>query len=244
MGKPKEKRFKVGADLVITPIERFTISKSTDTGNMIIVAAKNIDPAAPIPVLSNISNVWIESILIYSYESNIVLRTIRWPSIAKKITSKNNIKIWLITGVEAPVFGSTWAAKARPEVLAIFSPASDAAENQIVKIKPALKPIAISLIIRITPIADVMVWISIKSLWCWNTLKVSTIPKSILTGNKTYPAPKIGEEIKKALILILQNKNNRILSWIICSSKPGSVPILLIGKSSINCIPFLQLYQK
>ena len=93
MGKPKEKRFKVGADLVITPIERFTISKRTDTGNMMIVAAKNIEPAAPIPVLSNISNVGIESILIYSYESNIVLRTIRCPSIAKKITSKNNIKI-------------------------------------------------------------------------------------------------------------------------------------------------------
>ena len=54
MGKPKEKRFKVGADLVITPIDRLTISKRTDTGNMMIVAAKNIDPAAPIPVLSNI----------------------------------------------------------------------------------------------------------------------------------------------------------------------------------------------
>ena len=46
MGKPKEKRFKVGADLVITPIDRFTISNRTDTGSMMIVAAKNIDPAA------------------------------------------------------------------------------------------------------------------------------------------------------------------------------------------------------
>ena len=77
MGKPKEKRFRVGADLVITPIETFTISKRTETGSMIIVAAKNMDPAAPIPVFSKISNVGIESILIYSYESNMVLITIR-----------------------------------------------------------------------------------------------------------------------------------------------------------------------
>ena len=67
----------MGVDLVITPIDRLTISKRTDTGNTIIVAAKNIDPAAPIPVLINISTLGIESILIYSYESNIVLRTIR-----------------------------------------------------------------------------------------------------------------------------------------------------------------------
>ena len=77
IGKPKEKRFKVGADLVIIPIETFTISKRTETGSMIIVAAKNIDPADPIPVFSRISNVGIESILIYSYESNIVLITMR-----------------------------------------------------------------------------------------------------------------------------------------------------------------------
>ena len=69
MGKPKEKRFKVGADLVITPIDRFTISNRTDTGSMMIVAAKNIDPAAPIPVLINISNVGIESCLLYTSPS-------------------------------------------------------------------------------------------------------------------------------------------------------------------------------
>ena len=50
IGNPKEKRFRVGADLVITPIETFTISNRTETGNMIIVAAKNIDPAAVIPL--------------------------------------------------------------------------------------------------------------------------------------------------------------------------------------------------
>ena len=44
---------------------------------MIIVAAKNIDPAAPIPVFNRISKVGIESIFIYSYESNIVLITMR-----------------------------------------------------------------------------------------------------------------------------------------------------------------------
>tara|TARA_B100000674_G_scaffold224612_1_gene184526 strand:- start:7 stop:342 length:336 start_codon:yes stop_codon:yes gene_type:complete len=77
IGNPKEKRFRVGADLVITPIETFTISKRTETGNMIIVAAKNIDPAAPIPVFNRISKVGIESIFIYSYESNIVLITMR-----------------------------------------------------------------------------------------------------------------------------------------------------------------------
>ena len=64
IGNPKEKRFRVGADLVITPIETFTISKRTETGNIIMVAAKNIDPAAPIPVLSSISNVGIVSIFI------------------------------------------------------------------------------------------------------------------------------------------------------------------------------------
>ena len=77
IGKPKENRFSVGADLVITPIETFTISKRTETGNIIIVAARNIDPAAPIPVFNRISKVGIESILIYSYESNIVLKTMR-----------------------------------------------------------------------------------------------------------------------------------------------------------------------
>ena len=77
IGNPKEKRFKVGADLVIIPIETFTISKRTETGSMIIVAAKNIDPAAPIPVCIRISKVGIESIFIYSYESNIVLITMR-----------------------------------------------------------------------------------------------------------------------------------------------------------------------
>ena len=51
----------------------------------------------------------------------------------------------------------------RPPI-AIFSPAKDAAENQIVKTKPALKPIAISLAIKIIPIDEVIVCTSIKAL--------------------------------------------------------------------------------
>ena len=66
IGNPNEKRFKVGADLVITPMDKLTISKRTETGSIIIVAAKNIDPAAPIPVFNNISKVGTVSILIYS----------------------------------------------------------------------------------------------------------------------------------------------------------------------------------
>ena len=61
IGKPKEKRLRVGADLVIIPIETFTIKRMIETGNMITVAAKNIEPAAPIPDFIKIPRVGMES---------------------------------------------------------------------------------------------------------------------------------------------------------------------------------------
>ena len=53
MGKPNEKRFNCGADLVITPITRLIANKNAVNGSMMIVAAKNIDPAAAIPPCTN-----------------------------------------------------------------------------------------------------------------------------------------------------------------------------------------------
>ena len=50
IGKPNEKRFKVGADRVIIPIVILTINVSPAIGSMMIVAAKNIEPAAVIPL--------------------------------------------------------------------------------------------------------------------------------------------------------------------------------------------------
>ena len=62
IGNPNEKRLRVGADLVIMPIERFTIKRIIETGSIITVAAKNIEPAAPTPDLIIIPKVGIESI--------------------------------------------------------------------------------------------------------------------------------------------------------------------------------------
>ena len=49
MGKPNEKRFSVGADRVTTPMAILIIKVNPAIGNIMIVAAKNIDPAALIP---------------------------------------------------------------------------------------------------------------------------------------------------------------------------------------------------
>ena len=61
-----------------------------------------------------------------------------------KITIKNRLNIWLITGDEVPELGSTCIAYPKPHEVAIFSPANAAAENQIVRINPPVSPIAIS----------------------------------------------------------------------------------------------------
>ena len=62
IGKPNEKRLRVGADLVMIPIDKLTINRNTETGSIITVAAKNIEPAAPIPDLIIIPKVGMESI--------------------------------------------------------------------------------------------------------------------------------------------------------------------------------------
>ena len=55
------------------------------------------------------------------------------------------------TGTCAPAVGSICAAKPKPAVFAIRSPAMDAAENRIVRIKPAVRPISSS--VTASPIA-------------------------------------------------------------------------------------------
>ena len=49
IGKAKEKRLSVGADLVMTPIETFIRSKTIANGNIIIAPELNINPAAESP---------------------------------------------------------------------------------------------------------------------------------------------------------------------------------------------------
>ena len=49
MGNAKEKRFNVGAERVITPIDTFINRRTTANGSIMIVAALNIKPAADIP---------------------------------------------------------------------------------------------------------------------------------------------------------------------------------------------------
>ena len=61
-GKAKEKIFSVGVDLVIIPIDTFIIRRAIEIGSIIMVAAKNIEPAAPIPDLRIMSNVGREVI--------------------------------------------------------------------------------------------------------------------------------------------------------------------------------------
>ena len=49
IGKPKEKRFSWGADLVIIPIDTFISNTTSTSGNIIIDAMRNIEPEAAIP---------------------------------------------------------------------------------------------------------------------------------------------------------------------------------------------------
>ena len=51
IGKAKEKRFSVGAERVITPIDTFKRSRTTAKGSIITVAALNISPAASRPAV-------------------------------------------------------------------------------------------------------------------------------------------------------------------------------------------------
>ena len=55
IGKPKENRFSVGAERVIIPMATFTKRRTVITGNIIIDAAKNIEPAEFIPAFKMIS---------------------------------------------------------------------------------------------------------------------------------------------------------------------------------------------
>ena len=68
----------------------------------------------------------------------------KWPFKEKKRTSRNNEKIWLMTGDWVPFVGSTCDAKANPEVAAIFSPAKITVEKHMLSIMPHVNPSVIS----------------------------------------------------------------------------------------------------
>ena len=147
IGKPNENRFNCGADRVITPMTRLIASKKAVIGSMIMVAARNIDPAAAIPPCISRGKAGIAPTGRYSYESATARNTIKCPFHDRKITVKNNENVLLTTGVWPPESGSICAAKPRPAELAIFSPARSTAENQMVRISPEPMPMASSVII-------------------------------------------------------------------------------------------------
>ena len=107
IGKPKENKFKVGADLVTIPIDKLTISRTMVIGSIIIHAERNIEPAAEIPEAKSVSEAIGAPIGRITKLSKISLRANKCPSTETNITIIKRYKIWLTTGVFAPEVGST-----------------------------------------------------------------------------------------------------------------------------------------
>ena len=104
-----------------------------------------------------------------------------------KITIKNRLNIWLITGDEVPELGSTCIAYPNPHEVAIFSPANAAAENQIVSINPPVNPIAISFKIIVKKFGRLVSWI-LEAKFSGSPLKIivaNIIVMTIRTGKIT-----------------------------------------------------------
>ena len=112
-----------------------------------------------------------------------------------------------MTGEDEPEVGSTAVAIANPDEDAIFSPARDAAPKIIVRIKPADKPIIISVTPITTPLNEVIVSMLGNVGLSETTMMVSPILIIILTGRITNVAPKSGDAKRKAPILRLAKKN-------------------------------------
>lgn len=119
----------------------------------------------------------------------------KWPSRDKKHEIKNNINTVLKTSVCPPDCGSIILDIDKPAVEAIFSPATAAAENIMVKISPTDNPIPISdniMINRLNPGID---WIS-GTLITGNKKAVKLMPTIILTCKGIPPKEKKGALIK------------------------------------------------
>ena len=124
----------------------------------------------------------------------------KWPSRDKKHEIKNNINTVLKTSVCPPDWGSIILDIDNPAVEAIFSPATAAAENMIVKISPTDKPIPISDNIIINKLKPGMVCKS-GTLIIGNKKAVRLIPATILTCKGIPPNEKNGALIKNEEIL-------------------------------------------
>ena len=111
-------------------------------------------------------------------------------------------------------------------MLAIFSPAKEAAENIIESIRPAVTPIAISFKITDIPYAEVSILVSISRGWVEKTIIDITNAIKILTLSIIKRALKRGAAIIKALSLILVKKNANSTSIIFCRPKPGIISFI------------------
>ena len=124
----------------------------------------------------------------------------KWPSNDKKQDIRNKVRTVLNTSVCPPDWGSIILDIDKPAVEAIFSPATAAAENMIVKISPTDKPIPISDNIIINKLKPGMVCKS-GTLITGNKKTVRLIPATILTCKGMPPNEKNGALIKKDEIL-------------------------------------------
>ena len=89
IGKPNENKFSCGAERVIMPIDAFTINNTNATGIMIMLAAKNIAPAASITLFINNPKGGVCPSGKISYDASIIPKTSKCPSIEKNKTVKN-----------------------------------------------------------------------------------------------------------------------------------------------------------
>ena len=149
--------------------------------------------------------------------------TTRWPFQDRNRTVKKIENIFETTGVWPPESGSIWAAKPRPDEVAIFSPAKRADENQIVKINPAPMPIANSVRITRNPV--------IASKLCqlgtvtFDTTATPSKTAIIIRGcNGTDVPPKNGDAIKKLPTRKLAKNTVASDSKTNCRFKPGKAP--------------------
>ncbi len=143
-GKPKAKILSEGAERVITPITMFKIKRTDTTGIISCAASRNILVVATMPASIRIVPLIGVPMGRVRQLSRIRRMTARWPSSVTKMASRKSMKNWPITGDCVPVEGSTCAARPRPAVLAIRSPAMTAAAKRICSTIPAESPIASS----------------------------------------------------------------------------------------------------
>ena len=153
---------------------------------------------------------------------------------------RNKDKTVLITKVWPPDWGSIILAMDRPAVDAIFSPLTEAAENNIFIIKPIDKPKPISAKIIIN-ILKMFISIKLGSFIVWKIKNVIHIDKTIRTWRGMKLVEKKGILINNALILKEEKKNVKINWYKFVKSSPGKNNAFIIILFKFQHLKFDQI---